>query len=705
MKKVFLFLITMSIMIMTGVCAYAADYDVKTTSLPSGKAYEPYSAQIEMAAGNDGYTFEFATGVKPKGLTINSDGSITGIPTTAGCFPYMCVRISHTDGTSKIVNFNLRIDLRSIQVEVTAPKNVVYDGNGHTAQIKCFDMDGNELNDMTPVVRYGIYNLASAVNAGSYYIDVYVSGCKIEKREGDLYLEIARKEGATVTLSGDKHFPYDQKPHPLTASDITVTPSGISYAIEYSKNGGEYTADEPVASGTYKARVYTTDSNYVWAWAECLITIEGSSINFDVTDTQYTYDGQPHFPTITADTDGVPYTVTYTNSKGETVASPTNADTYTITITLNDSSVYSIGNTYKNKLVINPKKVEITFDETQFTYDGQKHNPVLKTEDGVTIDTTLTAKYYNTDKDEYVDDIIDAGEYTVIYEFGTGNYVADNGSIYGEAVTVSFNVADNVKDYDGQTHTATITLLNAIADGHYTVKYRKQGSTELLDNVRNSGVYDIVITFDSNNFFLQPSFAETMTINTTYTMNYGNSPAAMIYRDDTKSNEWKDASLEYLKNNKKFDAEHLPKGCVANIPYESLRNISVDLDPYTVITNSLDHFNDPGIQVNNGSENDVIKGKVEQSTEDTSLYNVVYTVGDKTYKRSLIIVGRTGDVNFDNAVNNIDANALVGKNQTVDTLVQARMWDVTMDGRINDDDAAAIRNRFKEKIQSYYPWL
>lgn len=704
MKKVFLFLITMSIMIMTGVCAYAADYDVKATSLPSGKAYEPYSAQIEMVSGNDGYTFEFATGVKPNGLTINSDGSITGTPTTAGYFPYMCVRISHTDGTSRIVNFNVSIGLRSIQIEVTAPKNVVYDGNGHTAELKCFDMDGNELNDMTPVIRYGIYNLESAVNAGSYYIDVYVSGCKIENREGDLYLDIAKKDGAVITLSGDKHFPYDQKPHPLTASDITVTPAEAGYAIEYSKNGGEYTADEPVASGTYKARVYTKNSNYVRAYAECSITIEGSSINFDVTDTEYTYDGQPHFATVTPDVADIPYTVTYTTSKGEQVASPTNADTYTITITLNDSSVYSIGNSYVNKLKINPKKVEITFGETQFIYDGQKHNPVLKIEDGVTLDTTLTAKYYNTDKEKYVDDIIDADTYEVIYEFGTGNYVADNGYIYGAAVMVRFEVSDNVRNYDGQTHTATLTLLDSIANGHYTVKYRKQGTTELLDNVRNSGVYDIVITFDSDNFFLQPLFAETMTINTTYTMNYGNSPAAMIYKDDTKSDEWKEASLQYLKNNQKFDADHLPKGCVAGIPYYPLRNIMVDLDPYTVITNSLDHFNDPGIQVNNGSENDVIKGKVEQA-EDANLYNVVYTVGDKTYTRSLLIVGRTGDVNFDNAVNNIDANALVGKNEPVDTLVQARMWDVTMDGQINDDDAAAIRNRFKNKIQSYYPWL
>ena len=72
MKKISAFLIIMIAMLMAGVCAHAAEFSVDTTSLPMGEAYKPYSAQITMSGGsNDGYSFEFISGFKPTGLTVN----------------------------------------------------------------------------------------------------------------------------------------------------------------------------------------------------------------------------------------------------------------------------------------------------------------------------------------------------------------------------------------------------------------------------------------------------------------------------------------------------------------------------------------------------------------------------------------------------------------------------------------------------------
>ena len=176
MKKISAFLIIMIAMLMAGVCAHAADFGVDTTSLPMGEAYEPYSAQITMSGGsNDGYSFEFISGFKPTGLTVNKDGSITGTPTSAGYYANMNIRISNVDGTRA----------RSIKINVTAPKNIIYDGNSYTATVQCYDMNGDELTDAVPIIRYGKDNLSSVTDAGTYYIDVYVSGCIISEREGD----------------------------------------------------------------------------------------------------------------------------------------------------------------------------------------------------------------------------------------------------------------------------------------------------------------------------------------------------------------------------------------------------------------------------------------------------------------------------------------------------------------------------------------
>ena len=101
-----------------------------------------------------------------------------------------------------------------------------------------------------------------------------------------------------------------------------------------------------------------------------------------------------------------------------------------------------------------------------------------------------------------------------------------------------------------------------------------------------------------------------MTVNVTYTFNLGNSPAAMIYKDTTHDAEWQKEALDYLKANHKFSENYLPKDCSADITYNPINNIDADGNEYTVITSGLDKFVDPGVNINDGSTSDTIKGTV-----------------------------------------------------------------------------------------------
>ena len=60
MKKLYVFFVTLILMMATGICVHAAEFNVKNLILPYGNAYEAYDAQIEMEGGNDGYTFQLA---------------------------------------------------------------------------------------------------------------------------------------------------------------------------------------------------------------------------------------------------------------------------------------------------------------------------------------------------------------------------------------------------------------------------------------------------------------------------------------------------------------------------------------------------------------------------------------------------------------------------------------------------------------------
>ena len=786
MKKLSAFFVMLMLVFAAGVCAHAADFNVTSTFLPEGEAYKPYIAQIEMVGGNDGYTFEFVSGFKPVGLTVNSDGSITGTPKSSGYYTSMNIRISHTDGTSAVVSFSILTMPRSIKVEVTSPANLMYDGQPHTADVKCYDEEGNLLEGLVPTVKYGSDNLDQAINAGTYYIIVNApSGCSIEERIGDEYLIINALGVAELSVA-DKSFPYDGNSHGITAADITVDPAAAGYTVEYKKRGtSSYTTEKPVASGIYDVRVHTTNPNYETVYATAMLTIVAQGVKFTVTNTTAEYDGNGHEVTVACDTPEAGYTVSYTDVNGNSVdGNPINAGTYKVVITLTNPDAYTIGEISADTLTITPKTVEFTVDSATWSYDNTAHTPVITT--NPTIDSSLyTVTYNKQGETQELTSITDVGTYDIVITLtDSNNYkIADTSSktITVTAQTVNFTVTDNTYTYNGSGHTATVTpdvegagysvtytnskgvtvanptdvgtytigitfdspnayslgtitpntlVINpqtvdfAVSDNEvpydgnshqatvipsitissdaYTVKY-KDSKGNLTDSVTNAGVYDIVITVSDTNYVLDSSFSDTMTITSVVSLNIGNSPAAMIYKDSSHADdtEWQEAALSELTTERKFTS-YVPSGCSADITYNLINNIDVDSDKNTVIVKSLDTFSDPGLSVNGTT---VSGGTPVQVNGVEGLYKVTYTYEDQSYERYVAVVGRIGDVNGDGNVNAIDANYLNGTNAAPSGVTQARVWDVNKDGNIDGSDASAIRNRFKTKLTSYYPWI
>jgi hypothetical protein len=66
--------------------ANTAALTITTTSLPNGVVGTPYSATLTASGGNQPYSWSFASGRMPAGLSLNSSGVISGTPTAAGTF-------------------------------------------------------------------------------------------------------------------------------------------------------------------------------------------------------------------------------------------------------------------------------------------------------------------------------------------------------------------------------------------------------------------------------------------------------------------------------------------------------------------------------------------------------------------------------------------------------------------------------------------
>ncbi len=882
MKKLSAFFVMLILMMAAGVCVHAADFSVESFMLPTANAYEEYNNQIKMKAGNEGYTFEFVSGLKPEGLTINSDGSITGIPTSYGTYSMINVRISHTDGTSAVVEFIMIVMPRKVHVDVSAPANVSYDGNYYTAEVKCYDVDGNLLDDLVPRVTYGDEHLTAVKNAKKYYISVALpSGYMIYKRTGDKHL-IINPIRAEISVEG-KTVPYDGQPHGITASDVTVNPEEAGYIVKYRKEGAAgYTSDVPVSSGRYEARVQTANLNYETVYATATITIlshgisftvdnasveydgamhgatvtpseevdftvlytdsdgntvvdsegnpcnptnagvykivikfanpdaysidsissstftitrkplkfileqksfpytgsphtpsfvfepsidsslytvtykkqgeeqdltnitdagvydvmvnlandnyiltedsdktveiAGMEVNFTVTNNEYVWNGEAHTADIASEPEILPedYTVIYTNSNGEIVENPIDADTYTISIEMNNHG-YILGTITPNQLIITPQIVNFSTDAADaFVYDGTTHTVNVTSEPEISSEE-YTVIYTNSNG-EVVENPTNADTYTISIEIKNSGYAV--GTITPDKLiinpkTISFDVSNNNLPYDGKAHTANVTTESDIPQDAYTVEYADSEGNR-TDSVINVGEYNIIITITNKNYILSEDFNAIMTIISSAVMNIGNSPAAMIYKDTTHAEdvEWQTAALEYFRENRKFSEEYLPEGCRLDIQYGYINNtgdidssLDIDSDKNTVFVKKLESFVDPGILV----DGTIVYGNAPVQIENIeNLYEVVYpgdTPDEVLGRRYVAVIGKIGDINGDGAVNAVDANYINYTEKSVQNVIEARVWDVNKDGIINKNDADAIRNRFKNPLIPYYPWI
>ncbi len=167
----------------TGTVKYAPT--ITTTSLTEGTVGTAYS-QILAAMGDMPITWSVSGGSLPGGLSLSSDGKITGTPTDAGEFSFTVTADNNSGSDSK--EFSLSVGQATPQATdftFTAPTDLVYDGNakyatvtakegivgmGEITVIEYYDEDGNLLTD-------------APVNAGVYTV-------KIDAAKGDNYTAV-----------------------------------------------------------------------------------------------------------------------------------------------------------------------------------------------------------------------------------------------------------------------------------------------------------------------------------------------------------------------------------------------------------------------------------------------------------------------------------------------------------------------------------
>jgi hypothetical protein len=90
------------------VAAFAAKPTVSTKTLPDGTVGTTYTQTVTATGGTAPLTWSINSGSLPAGLTLNSNGTITGTPTTAGTFKFVV----------KVVDAENLSDTQSLQIVI-----------------------------------------------------------------------------------------------------------------------------------------------------------------------------------------------------------------------------------------------------------------------------------------------------------------------------------------------------------------------------------------------------------------------------------------------------------------------------------------------------------------------------------------------------------------------------------------------------------
>ena len=411
-----------------------------------------------------------------------------------------------------------------------------------TANWCTLTMDGGSITGNTSVGDGGgVYAAAENKRDAKSYVNVkgnvQITGNKKGEEDNNLYLP---NYSGGVTIRGN----LDQ------TADIRVTTEnkpGKNSTVTIAKKSGWVSGTVTVPNGVFKVdgadgKISVDDKGTVTlapcshSWttytasgavitAKCSIcSASGGSVTI-AAPTELTYSGEVKPATVTASSDwqgpaasgiAISYikTGTYGPEKLENDALPTNAGTYTASITLGEATAsvtYTIGKA-------TPKAEDFTFTApTSLTYDGNvKSATVTSSKRGM---GAVTVKYYQDDKP--VEKPTNAGKYIVKISVEEGtNYNAADDLTVGTLVINKINypgantAADTV--CSGQATTDKILTLPELPDGaSYAASGTVGGATGLISSHSVSGT---TLTYSTTN---QTDGTEaTITIPVTGATNY-----------------------------------------------------------------------------------------------------------------------------------------------------------------------------------------
>ncbi|GAB3385469.1 hypothetical protein GCM10027432_18220 [Lysobacter fragariae] len=333
---------------------------VSPTTLPAAAVGSGYSQTVTASGGIAPYGFTVTAGALPAGLTLASNGTLSGTPTAGGTFNFTVTATDSSTGTGAPHTGSRAYALTVIQAlaaSITSTTNVSCNG-GSNGSLTVTASGGTSPYIYSWAPSGGSAATASGLTAQSYTVTVTdnvlnsVSATGTVTQPSLLVVTPASLPGGTVGLA------YSQ----TVASTGGTPPSGFSLSSGTLPTGltlsaGGALSGTPTASGTFNFTVQATDANTCTANRGYTVVIAPPpTITLSPTTLPNGAVASAYNQTITASGGTAAYSFAITagslpggmtlSSAGTLSGTPTAGGTFNLTVTATDANSFTGSRAY-----------------------------------------------------------------------------------------------------------------------------------------------------------------------------------------------------------------------------------------------------------------------------------------------------------------------------------------------------------------------
>lgn len=295
----------------------AASLSISTNSLQSASANVPYSQTLSASGGTPPYSFDLLSGTLPPGVTLSSNGSLAGTPTSAGNYNFFA-RVTDAAGTTAQASFSIVVSSSGPRIVISSlPTGIVnqsFSGalvaQGGTAPYAFSILSGTLPNGLVLSSTGALTGTPLA--GGVFPVTVRVLDATGQSAQADLLVNINSGSFAISTSSvrdGFVNSPYNVTlttsggTAPYTFNLLSGTlPPGVSLSSAGVLNG------TPTTLGTYNFVVRGSDASGSTAQMPLTIRIQASNLSFSLSGFANGQVGQAYSSTLAAVNGAAPYT-------------------------------------------------------------------------------------------------------------------------------------------------------------------------------------------------------------------------------------------------------------------------------------------------------------------------------------------------------------------------------------------------------------